>query len=351
MSEASDWSWRTDENSDDYPGSFELDIFKFADGISRNLFDLFDLRNMLSTDLPPEAKAAQDILVNLGSGGGGAQGGAAGDDTLVGSGANDDLFGGGGNDTLVGSGGADFLRAGEGDDILAAGSGDDDINGGHGADELDYSSALLSVVVNISQGVATGADIGADQFSGIEHATGGLGADRITGDRGANRLLGQAGDDLLEGGDGDDSLNGGTGNDTLQGGAGFDTMNGEGGDDIYYVGEAGDYLVENEGGGTDRIYSSISYTLNANVEELVLSGTAAVNATGNALDNLIYGNSAANILNGALGNDNMVGGLGDDVYYVGEAADYLVENAGAGTDRVYSSISYSLNANVEQLVL
>ncbi len=46
----------------------------------------------------------------------------------------------------------------------------------------------------------------------------------------------------------------------------------------------------------------------------MLTGTTAINGTGNALNNTITGNSVANILNGGLGNDILVGGLGNDTF-------------------------------------
>jgi hypothetical protein len=44
------------------------------------------------------------------------------------------------------------------------------------------------------------------------------------------------------------------------------------------------------------VRSSITWTLGANIENLVLTGTAAINGTGNSLANRITGNSAANVL-------------------------------------------------------
>ena len=137
----------------------------------------------------------------------------------------------------------------------------------------------------------------------------------------------------------------------LDGGAGLDTLIGGLGDDIYVVDATGDVVTEQANEGTDRVQASVSYSLSANVENLVLTGTAAINGTGNSLNNIITGNSAANSLDGGAGADTMVGGLGDDVYTVDNAGDIVTELANEGTDRVNSSITYSLGANLENLTL
>ncbi|SIR54744.1 hypothetical protein SAMN05421829_11964, partial [Aromatoleum tolulyticum] len=91
--------------------------------------------------------------------------------------------------------------------------------------------------------------------------------------------------------------------DTLNGGAGADTMIGKWGDDTYYVDNAGDVIVENSSEGTDAVISTVSHTLAANVENLTLTGSAAINGTGNAAANTLAGNAGNNVLTGGAGND------------------------------------------------
>jgi serralysin len=132
----------------------------------------------------------------------------------------------------------------------------------------------------------------------------------VNGTNGVDTLDGTAGADRLYGLGGDDTLNGLEGNDTLDGGTGADEMNGGDGDDLYIVDNAGDIVTENPDEGRDRVLASVSYALGANVEDLTLTGTAAIDATGNALNNTLIGNSGNNTLDGGAGADVMAGGAG-----------------------------------------
>src|SRR5262249_38133695 len=107
-----------------------------------------------------------------------------------------------------------------------------------------------------------------------------------------------AGNDSVTGGAGADTLLGGAGDDTIDGGKGADTMIGGDGSDTYVVDNVHDIVTEDVGqiGDVDTVKSSVTYTLSANVENLVLTGTAAINGTGNTDGNTITGNSAANTL-------------------------------------------------------
>jgi Ca2+-binding RTX toxin-like protein len=167
----------------------------------------------------------------------------------------------------------------------------------------------------------------------------------------AKTLNGTAGNDVLTGLSNTDTLNGYAGNDTLDGGAGADIMAGGLGNDSYFVDHGGDVVTEAAGEGTDTVNSSISYTLGANAEYLTLTGTASVNGTGNELNNTIRGNAGDNVLDGAGGTDNLIGGAGNDSYIIATSSSVLTELAGGGNDTVFSSVSKTLNANIEVLQL
>ena len=136
------------------------------------------------------------------------------------------------------------------------------------------------------------------------------------------KLLGIAGNDVLQGGSGNDTLDGREGNDTLKGASGddtligwsgADTMIGGMGNDNYLIENIGDIVNESPNAGIDIVSSKITYSLPTNVENLTLTGSSAINGTGNSLANVIIGNFAVNQLNGGSGNDILDGGNGNNV--------------------------------------
>ena len=107
--------------------------------------------------------------------------------------------------------------------------------------------------------------------------------------------------------------------------------------------------------GIDTITSTITRSLTgfADIENLTLLGTAAINGMGNALANTITGNDGNNVLDGGADAlvDTLVGGLGNDTYVLGAGADVVTETG--GTDTITSTITRNLAgyATVENLTL
>ena len=158
----------------------------------------------------------------------------------------------------------------------------------------------------------------------------------ITGDNAANVLVGHDTgqsnlNDTMLGLGANDRLFAFAGNDTLNGGLGADIMTGGIGNDTYLADNAGDRAIEGANGGTDRVVSSVAFTLGANVENLTLTGAARINGTGNGLANTLVGNGGVNTLIGLGGNDNLNGGAGNDVLIGGRGRDALT--GGLGADR------------------
>lgn len=155
------------------------------------------------------------------------------------------------------------------------------------------------------------------------------GNDTLNGNGGNDNLFGDSGNDLLIAGAGNDYLYGGEGNDTLDAtGGGADQLFGGVGDDVYIVNSSIDTISEAFGQGTDTVRSSASYTLDGNIENLVLTGTANLNGTGNFSNNEITGNSGNNNLSGGFGNDTITGGSGNDTLAGGAGNDVLIDGIG-----------------------
>jgi Ca2+-binding RTX toxin-like protein len=308
--------------------------------------------------------------------------GTDGNDIRQGTNAPDIMLGLGGNDILRGLGGSDTLSGGAGDDILAPGTGAADLaSGGAGNDTVDYSELAEEVSIDLAAGRVTFPRLPATVFhtlSSIENANGAGFDDEIRGNNeknilrglgGNDRIFGLGGDDEILGGIGDDTLDGGIGDDTLDGGAGNDLMIGGVGNDTYIVDSLGDVVTEQVNAGIDTVNSSVSYTLSAHVENLILTESENLNGAGNDLNNTIIGNSGNNLLqglggndsleggagddtlDGGVGNDTMIGGVGNDTYIVDSLGDVVTELPNEGIDTVRASVSYALGANIENLIL
>jgi uncharacterized protein len=257
--------------------------------------------------------------------------------------------------------------------------------------------------------IVVGLSLQANATPQADSITGGNGNDNIFGLAGDDTINGGAGQDTIDGGDGADYLNGGTGNDSLIGGtgndildgavdiAGMDTFVGGIGDDVYGVYNSATVIIENAGEGTETVWTAVDYTLAANLENLYLvgdligdgnsannvivgydAGSHTINGlggddylTGGTGTDTINGGDGADYLNGGAGIDDLkggagndvldgsgdnsadifAGGIGDDVYGVYNSATVIIENAGEGTETVWTAVDYNLAANLENLYL
>lgn len=325
--------------------------------------------------------------------------------TITGNSGNNSLAGLDGNDSLTGGSGVDALTGGTGTDsfIYAAsasgvGAGNRDIisdfsqsdgdkinlsavtaglsfvYGGAftGAKQVRYEYDSGNTIVQIDSNGDGTADMEIQltgTFSLTETDFVGVTPANVTmvGSAAADTIVTGGGADSIDGAGGNDTINSGNGNDTIIGGAGVDSMIGGAGNDVYYVDDSADIIVEASGQGTDVVNSTVDYVLSADIENLTLTGSTNINGTGNAVVNTITGNSGNNslfgdgandslvggaghdTLDGGTGNDTMRGGLGDDTYHMDSASDLISENASEGTDTVVTSIAYTLGGNLENL--
>jgi Ca2+-binding RTX toxin-like protein len=236
--------------------------------------------------------------------------------------------GGTGHDGITGGRLSDFLNGGAGNDTLNGGAGTDMLIGGTGADS--YVVDRLSDTVEEDTVSTAAAERDTVTYIGtsgtyvlgvnVENLVlGGTAAINGTGNAAANAITGNAAANVLNG---------------L---TGVDTLSGMGGSDSYFVDVAGDVVVETiagAAGGVDLVTftgTTGTFTLGSNVENLTLTGSAAINGTGNTLANTIIGNSGSNVLSGGLGNDTLTGGLGND-FFVFNTAPNTATNGDTITD-------------------
>src|SRR4051812_26396860 len=243
----------------------------------------------------------------------------AGDDKVTGSSAAEWIYGYGGNDYLDGGKGTDHMNGGAGDDTYIV---DDWWELG----DITDSSGNDTLISSIFLGPTGRGDIENYVFqvnTGVEFQLVTAGSLKMGG--GVDKLHGSSGDDSLDGGKGADQMDGGDGNDT------------------YIVDNLADTVTEAPGEGDhDKVLSSVTFTLGANVDDLVLTGTAAINGTGNGDANHIIGNDAANTLDGGGGADLLEGLKGNDTYRIDNAGDQVIEAAKGGTDLVLPDIDIDL---------
>ncbi|MCC5621937.1 calcium-binding protein [Nostoc sp. CHAB 5715] len=263
-----------------------------------------------------------------------------------------------GNDSILGS---------SEDDSFEGSKGNDTINGGAGIDVISFQKFSEGVIVNLSTGLAV-TSFGTSVISNVEDIEGSAFGDILTGNSGNNQIQGFGGADRINGGAGFDTavyfdassgvgvdlsaglVVGGSGNDTLVsiervlgsrfsdvligsnanesflGGFGDDSIDGGGGIDTVEYGFVGSSVIVDlangvaiGGAGTDSIF---------NVE----------NVKGSIFNDVLFGNSGANVINGDNGDDILSGDLGADTLTGGQGADIFSFQFGqslvSGSDRI-----------------
>ncbi len=351
----------------------------FANTGSTRIEDFVSIENVTGTNVSDVLFGSSVANIIKGRGGNDQIVGRAGNDTLDGGAGGDEMIGGAGNDTYLVDNAGDIV-----DELNDLGSGIDTVKSSISF-SLVQSARVGGVVENLTL-VGSGA-INAAGNSSANILTGNAANNVLNGGTNADTMIGGAGNDTYvvenandivnetaNGGAGLDTvqslltfslvastkvlgtvekltligtsavnatgnagvntLTGNVGNNVLNGGANADTMIGGAGNDTYLVDNINDIVNEtaNGGAGTDTVKSAISFSLAASskvigtFENLVLTGSAAINATGTGGANVLVGNSAINTLNTGANNDALNGSLGNDVLTGGIGADKFVFN-------------------------
>ncbi len=263
------------------------------------------------------------------------------DDALYGDSSANEIYGGLDADSLSGGDGNDTLFGEDGDDLFLAGAGADIINGGAGFDRADYYDSAVAVTVNLLTNINTGGSAQGDTLTSIEMVAGSFYDDILTGDNLHNTIWGFNGDDQIFGGDGNDTLYGMEGNNLLDGGEGDDLLIGS------TYPSAPETLIG--GNGSDTItygYQNIAVTINLTTGigggmaagdtytgiENIVGSWGDDTLTGDANDNIIWGNDGYDTIDAAGGNDIVYGESGNDIITFTSGADFL---SGGGGDDVF----------------
>jgi len=305
--------------ADSLLGGMGDDIYTVRDALDIVVELMGEGRDAVITSLSTYTLAAHIEVLNYDGAAAFTGTGNAQDNLLFSRGGHDTLNGGDGNDTLNGGAGNDSMSGGEGDDrFIVAQAGDIVVElAGQGTDTVETTLASYALTANVENLTFTGAG----SFTG-------------TGNVLDNVINGRVGNDTLIGGAGNDTLNGGRGNDSMVGGTGNDT---------YWVDSFTDLMIELSGEGLDTVQTTVgTFSLGANVENLIYTGIGRFTGNGNGLDNTIVGNVNSDTLNGGMGqdillgeggNDWLFGGAGDDLLFGGLGRDVL--DGGAGADQLF----------------
>ncbi len=273
-----------------------------------------------------------------------------------------------GNDSLFGNDADNTLRGGGGDDSLDGGNGSDTylVSGnqaGGWSSFAGFDNYADTGAAGTDRIVASGADvdIGLRSFSatsGIEviDASGATGTTRLVGDWSADTIdlrgVAVLGNVVVDGYHGNDSLFGNDADNTLRGGGGDDSLDGGNGSDTYQVtgNQAGgwssfagfDTYADSGASGTDRIVATgADVDIGLRNFSAALSGIEEIDASGATGTVRLVGDWSADtidlrgvtvlgnvVVDGASGDDRLIGGTSNDVLGGGNGNDLLVGGAG-----------------------
>ncbi|MEM7365953.1 MAG: calcium-binding protein [Pseudomonadota bacterium] len=321
--------------------------------------------------------------------------GGSSDDRAFGGPGNDSVYGGPQNDQLFGGSSSDWLEGDDGNDTLDGGSSSDVMFGGQGDDvyfvdlfsnipnapsdfvfefiDQGYDRVFSSVNIELSNHVEAGNLTGTSDLVMIAAATGSW----IQGNVGNNFMIGSGVDDRLDGNAGDDTLFGAEGNDILEGGSGVDTFAASEGTDVILDFVDGEDIIDltllfldfndlvAQQLGQDVSLNHAFGTLivkNADIGDITASDfnesamPSPRSVEGGDTDDILSEAFGPVEISGFGGNDllrvldgvgTLIGGTGDDRYYVYDEGTVITELADEGTDVVYTRIDLTLSDNVE----
>jgi Ca2+-binding RTX toxin-like protein len=343
----------------------DFEYIQFSDGVYYTATQTFvqnevrvSLATLLATPTPSYPGAGNPPLTLTGT---------AAVDTLTGQGGDDIITGLAGDDSLVGNGGNDTFR------YTTAAEGFDAVDGGAGTDTLvaTANNAVIGLrsiagVESISAGSFTGVyvlgsanadtlDFSGITMTGIGRIDGGAGNDVLTGTAAADIFRGSAGDDSMYGGDGNDTFQytgTASGFDAVDGGAGTDTITALANNSVIGISSLTGVEAISAGAFTG-VYVSGSATANTlDLTNVTLTNIVRVQGgdgndviTGNTAANILWGGNNDDTLNGGAGNDSMLGDAGNDILIAGAGTDIIT--GGAGTDTVsYANYTVGVTVNL-----
>lgn len=226
-------------------------------------------------------------------------------DNMTAAASGSEFFGHAGNDTLNGAAGDDILNGGAGNDTMRGGDGDDVFHVDNRKDRVFENAGEGTDTVIASMNWTLGTNFENLTLAGTaRNGTGNAADNTITGNAENNQLDGKAGADILIG---------------------------RNGNDTYLVDNSADTVTELADEGTDLVRASVSFTLSAEVENLILTGRGHINGTGNAAVNVITGNDGNNIIEGGAGADRLDGGRGTDTLSYAGSTSWVAVDLNART--------------------